>query len=163
MLFTEYRFFAFFALVLIVYWALRGNGARKLWLLVCSYGFYAAWDWRFLSLILISTTVDYVAGLRPLRGVAAAVILFDDLRGQDFEVFCIVPIGRAAQRGFYGLCTRGVAVADFGFNIVSGGRGQNSAPECVRGMISDVVPADRWAILPERKNTSRLVFLHRDD
>jgi alginate O-acetyltransferase complex protein AlgI len=67
MLFTEYRFFAFFALVFCVHWALRSNHTRKLWLLLCSYCFYAAWDWRFLSLILISTTVDYVAGLRVAR------------------------------------------------------------------------------------------------
>ena len=31
-------------------------------LLVASYIFYAAWDWRFLSLIFISTTVDFYAG-----------------------------------------------------------------------------------------------------
>ena len=33
-------------------------------LLVASYIFYGAWDWRFLSLILFSTVVDYVCGLR---------------------------------------------------------------------------------------------------
>jgi len=32
-------------------------------LLVASYVFYAAWDWRFLSLILISTCIDYCVGL----------------------------------------------------------------------------------------------------
>ena len=39
---------------------------RKAWLLVCSYLFYANWDWRFLSLIWISTALDYVVGLRLL-------------------------------------------------------------------------------------------------
>jgi D-alanyl-lipoteichoic acid acyltransferase DltB (MBOAT superfamily) len=33
-------------------------------LLVASYVFYGAWDWRFLSLILTSTVVDYLVGLR---------------------------------------------------------------------------------------------------
>ncbi len=61
MLFTEFRFLLFFVLVTTVHWLLRGNTSRKLWLLSASYTFYAAWDWRFLSLILISTLVDWVA------------------------------------------------------------------------------------------------------
>jgi D-alanyl-lipoteichoic acid acyltransferase DltB (MBOAT superfamily) len=36
-------------------------------LLVASYVFYGAWDWRFLSLIILSTVVDYVIGLRMGR------------------------------------------------------------------------------------------------
>ncbi|MGB0333024.1 MAG: MBOAT family protein, partial [Planctomycetota bacterium] len=64
MLFVEFRFLAFLGLVLAVGWALRRNGARKAFLLLASYGFYAAWDWRFLGLILLSTVVDGVAGQR---------------------------------------------------------------------------------------------------
>lgn len=64
MLFVELRFFGFFAVAFCVHWLLATDRARKLWLLACSYLFYAAWDWRFLSLILISTLVDYVAALR---------------------------------------------------------------------------------------------------
>ncbi len=62
MIFTELRFVFFFLVVFCVHWALRGLRARKLWLLVCSYAFYAGWDWRFLSLIWISTAVDWLAG-----------------------------------------------------------------------------------------------------
>jgi len=64
MIFTEFRFLAFFALVFSVHWMLRRPTARKAWLLLSSYAFYAAWDWRFLSLIITSTLVDYVAGAR---------------------------------------------------------------------------------------------------
>jgi len=64
MLFTEARFLAFFAVVFGVHWALRNHRARKLWLLVASYAFYAGWDWRFLGLIVFSTLVDFVAALR---------------------------------------------------------------------------------------------------
>ena len=64
MIFTEGRFFLFFLVAFAVHWALRGARSRKVWLLVCSYAFYAAWDWRFLSLILFSTGVDYLVGLR---------------------------------------------------------------------------------------------------
>ena len=67
MIFTEFRFFLFFAVVFGVYWALRRNGWRKAWILVCSYAFYGAWDWRFLSLIIGSTLVDYVVGLQLVK------------------------------------------------------------------------------------------------
>ena len=63
MLFTEPLFFAFFAVVFSIYWTLRRNRSRKRWLLLCSYFFYAAWDWRFCSLILASTILDFVVGL----------------------------------------------------------------------------------------------------
>ncbi|HED64198.1 MAG TPA: MBOAT family protein, partial [Planctomycetes bacterium] len=64
MLFVDFQFLPFFALVFSVHWALRSPRARKAWLLLSSYAFYAAWDWRFLSLILFSTLVDYVVGRR---------------------------------------------------------------------------------------------------
>ncbi|MEL6778625.1 MAG: MBOAT family O-acyltransferase [Cyanobacteria bacterium J06597_16] len=67
MIFTEFRFFIFFAIVFGVYWALRSNGWRKAWILACSYAFYGAWDWRFLSLIIGSTLVDYVVGLNLVK------------------------------------------------------------------------------------------------
>jgi len=63
-LFIEYRFLAFFLVVFAGHWALRPSWARKVWLLVASYGFYAAWDWRFLALIWTSTLVNYLVGLR---------------------------------------------------------------------------------------------------
>ena len=64
MIFTEFRFLLFFFAGLAVHWSLRSNTARKGWLLACSYWFYAAWDWRFLSLIVGSTLVDYMVGRR---------------------------------------------------------------------------------------------------
>jgi alginate O-acetyltransferase complex protein AlgI len=63
-LFTELRFVLFFALVFGVYWAMRRDGVRKTWLLLASWAFYAAWDPRFLSLILASTIIDYTAAMR---------------------------------------------------------------------------------------------------
>ncbi len=75
MIFTEPRFLVFFAVVFAVHWSLRGERSRKLWLLACSYAFYAAWDWRFLSLIGFSTLVDYFVGLRMAAlGAGAATI-----------------------------------------------------------------------------------------
>ena len=62
MIFTEFRFLFFFLVVFAVYWSVRANRVRKAWLVLCSYAFYAAWDWRFCSLIIVSTLVDYVVG-----------------------------------------------------------------------------------------------------
>ncbi len=64
MVFTQPAFFMFFAVVLAAAWASRTNRRRKFVLLVASYCFYGAWDWRFLSLIVASTLIDFMAGQR---------------------------------------------------------------------------------------------------
>lgn len=61
MLFTELQFWVFFLIVGALYVVLPHKGQNRM-LLVASYVFYGAWDWRFLSLILLSTFVDYFIG-----------------------------------------------------------------------------------------------------
>jgi len=63
MIFTELRFFYFLAIVLALYWMTPWWRMRKIFLLLASYVFYGVWDYRFLSLILISTVCDYLVGL----------------------------------------------------------------------------------------------------
>jgi D-alanyl-lipoteichoic acid acyltransferase DltB (MBOAT superfamily) len=58
MIFTSLHFAAFFIVVYGVYRALPHRG-QNWWLLAASYYFYAAWDWRFLSLLVGSTLVDF--------------------------------------------------------------------------------------------------------
>jgi alginate O-acetyltransferase complex protein AlgI len=70
-IFTEPRFVVFFLLAFGIHWALPGNRTRKLWLTACSYAFYAAWDWRFLGLIVLSTVVDFAVGLLLARSQEA--------------------------------------------------------------------------------------------
>ncbi len=67
MSFIEFRFLWFFLIVFAVYWMMRDNTARKIWLLICSYVFYAAWNWKFMFLLLGSTTVDYTVGKMMAR------------------------------------------------------------------------------------------------
>lgn len=69
MLFTEFSFWIFFAVVACAYVVLPHRGQNRM-LLVASYVFYGAWDWRFLSLILLSTIIDYFVGLRMARTAA---------------------------------------------------------------------------------------------
>jgi len=59
MLFHTLEFAFFFAIVFTLY-RLTAHKVQNRLLLVASYIFYGAWDWRYLSLILISTTVDYL-------------------------------------------------------------------------------------------------------
>jgi hypothetical protein len=67
MLFIEFRFFWFFLVVFSVYWSLRKNRSRKLWLPVCSYIFCAAWNWKFLFLLMGSSALDYLVGMMLTR------------------------------------------------------------------------------------------------
>ena len=63
MVFNSFEFVVFFIAVLLVYHAINHRWQNRM-LIVASYFFYGYWDWRFLSLILISTTVDYFCGAR---------------------------------------------------------------------------------------------------
>ncbi|MEY2557833.1 MAG: alginate O-acetyltransferase complex protein AlgI [Verrucomicrobiota bacterium] len=67
MLFVEFRFFWFFLAVFAVYWSLGRNDRRKIWLLICSYIFYAAWNWKFLFLLMGSSALDYFVGIMLAR------------------------------------------------------------------------------------------------
>jgi len=66
MLFNTYTFFFFFAVVYILYLNLGHKGQNRM-LLIASYIFYGSWEWRFLSLIWISTIIDYYCGLQIER------------------------------------------------------------------------------------------------
>jgi alginate O-acetyltransferase complex protein AlgI len=72
MLFVEDRFLVFFLVVFTVYWLLRRNGPRKVWLLLASCVFYGAWGLHFLALMFFSTGVDYLAGGRIHRATTQA-------------------------------------------------------------------------------------------
>ena len=65
MLFNSLEFLVFFPIVFCLYWFVfqKNLKVQNLLLLISSYVFYGWWDWRFLSLIFLSTIVDYLAGL----------------------------------------------------------------------------------------------------
>ncbi|MEX0291105.1 MAG: MBOAT family protein [Flavobacteriaceae bacterium] len=65
MLFNSIDFAVFLPIVFILYWFVFNRSLKKQNLLIvaASYLFYGWWDWRFLSLILFSTIVDYSVGL----------------------------------------------------------------------------------------------------
>jgi len=62
MLFNTLEFAIFFVIVYVLYLSLSFKRQNRM-LLVASYIFYGAWNWKFLSLILISTMLDYYCSL----------------------------------------------------------------------------------------------------
>jgi alginate O-acetyltransferase complex protein AlgI len=65
MLFNSYEFIFFLLpIVLVGYYLILPNGWRHAWLAACSYIFYGWWDYRYCGLLLLATTIDYIAGGR---------------------------------------------------------------------------------------------------
>ena len=66
MLFNSLEFLIFLPTVFLLYWFIfqKNLRAQNLLLLISSYVFYGWWDYRFLSLIFLSTVVDYFVGLK---------------------------------------------------------------------------------------------------
>lgn len=69
MIFNSIEFFIFLPIVFAIFWLLGRKSAKSqnLILLIASYVFYGWWDYRFLSLIILSTLVDYVVGREIYR------------------------------------------------------------------------------------------------
>ena len=70
MLFNSIEFLLFFPIVFALYWFVLKNTIKgqNLFILAASYFFYGWWDWRFLSLIFISSITDYLCGLAIENG-----------------------------------------------------------------------------------------------
>src|SRR5690348_758195 len=73
MLFDSPVYFVFLIIVVLTYWRLS-HRSQNVFLLLASYFFYGWWDWRFLGLMIGSTTVDFLiaqkiapASLNPNR------------------------------------------------------------------------------------------------
>ena len=66
MLFNSIDFAIFLPVVFLLYWFVANKNLKvqNLLVVLASYLFYGWWDWRFLSLILFSTIVDYSIGIR---------------------------------------------------------------------------------------------------
>ncbi|MCU0915859.1 MAG: MBOAT family protein [Planctomycetes bacterium] len=64
MLFTDFHFlFLFLPLVLVAVWCLPSKRQRLALLTVASYIFYGAWNYKFVTLLFLSTGLDFCAGL----------------------------------------------------------------------------------------------------
>lgn len=79
MLFNSFEFAIFLPLVFLLYWFVFQKSIRQqnVFLLIASYVFYGWWDYRFLSLIIFSSAVDFLVGkkLERTQGKAARKLL----------------------------------------------------------------------------------------
>ena len=66
MIFNSIDFAIFLPIVFLLYWFVANKNLKlqNFLIVVASYLFYGWWDWRFLSLILFSTLIDYSVGVR---------------------------------------------------------------------------------------------------
>ena len=62
MLFNSVGFFAFFPIVILLYYILPGK-VKQYWLLAASYYFYMCWNAKYVFLLLFSTIITYLSGL----------------------------------------------------------------------------------------------------
>jgi D-alanyl-lipoteichoic acid acyltransferase DltB (MBOAT superfamily) len=64
MLFNSIEYFLFLPTIYFLYWIVSKKSLKlqNILVLLASYLFYGWWDWRFLSLIFLSTLVDYFVG-----------------------------------------------------------------------------------------------------
>ncbi len=93
MLFNSFTFAVFFAIVYILYLCFQRKFRwQNCMLLIASYVFYGFWDWRFLSLIAISTALDYICGLK----------IFESDNERRRKIFLIISIvGNFSILGFF--------------------------------------------------------------
>lgn len=67
MIFNSSIFLVFFLLFFPLYWLINNKNSttiRNAFTILASYLFYGWWDWRFLSLIIVSSITDYLIGLQ---------------------------------------------------------------------------------------------------
>jgi alginate O-acetyltransferase complex protein AlgI len=64
--FNSIDFAIFLPILFILYWFVINKNLRlqNTLIVIASYVFYGWWDWRFLSLIVFSTLVDFIVGLK---------------------------------------------------------------------------------------------------
>ena len=91
MVFNSFQFAVFFIIVFILYLSCSHRWQNRL-LLLASYVFYSAWDWRFLSLIWISTILDYFCGIIIYRSA--------DIKKKRIFLFISI-LGNLSILGFF--------------------------------------------------------------
>jgi len=98
MVFNSFLFAVFFAVVYLLYvLCARRLRLQNLLLLAASCFFYGCWDWRFLSLLWISTVVDYTCALLLDRRASEAARAEADLK------FPVYHYGARARKAILGV------------------------------------------------------------
>ncbi|WCT75355.1 MBOAT family protein [Sphingomonas naphthae] len=94
MLFPTLTFGLFFLLIFTVIWQMKDNEWRKILLLLASWVFYGAWDWRFVALLILSAFLNW--------GAARAIVATDwDDAARRKAIVTLGVIANLAILGFF--------------------------------------------------------------
>lgn len=116
MIFNSWTFlFLFLPITFLFYWLVLGKKRKyqNLFLLVASYFFYGFWDWRFLSLIIISSGADF----------AISQLIHDSTNAQNRKKLLLlsvfINIGVLCAFKYYNFFVENLSamVSAFGFNL----------------------------------------------
>ena len=113
MLFNSFDFALFLPTVFLLHWFVfkQSRSSQNGFIAAASYVFYAWWDWRFLSLILFSTVLDYSIGIalqRSQRVLLRKALLIASLTGNLGLLFTF------KYHGFF-VESLGLALSSIGF------------------------------------------------
>lgn len=69
MLFNSFNYLLFLPITVSLCWFLLSKNVKiqNLFLLTASYIFYGYWNWRYLSLVILCSTVNYIAGILLIK------------------------------------------------------------------------------------------------
>lgn len=84
MLFNSLDFAIFLPIVFLLYWFVTNRNLKlqNSLIVIASYIFYGWWDWRFLSLIIFSTLVDFTIGVlleKENRNIKRKILLWTSI------------------------------------------------------------------------------------
>jgi alginate O-acetyltransferase complex protein AlgI len=91
MSFNSLQYFAFFGVVLLIYYRLPKRG-QNLLMIVAGSVFYGAFDWRFLGLLYLSIAIDYLVG----RGLGST-----DDAGRRKRLLAVSLVGQLGILAFF--------------------------------------------------------------
>ena len=104
MLFPTLNFGLFFLVVFFGSWSLyRKPELRKFFLLLASYFFYGFWDWRFVSLLFISSLLNFLAG----RFIASSTVAIK--RKLILTIAIVINLGILGFFKYYGFFLESLA------------------------------------------------------
>jgi len=115
MLFNTLPFFILFTTVMALLAVIKNQTKRRFILLIASYFFYGYWDWRFLSLIIFSTCIDFFAGSKINKSK-------DPKKRKAFLIISLVTnlglLGFFKYFNFF-IESANAILSNFGFNITT--------------------------------------------
>jgi alginate O-acetyltransferase complex protein AlgI len=111
--FNSFSYAFFLPVVLALYWILRRRKPQNILLLIASYVFYGAWDYRFLALMWVSTITDFTIG-RLLESTTD-----EQRRKRIFFLSLVVNLGILGFFKYFGFFTESGAelLSRFGLNV----------------------------------------------